>query len=458
MKPVKTQADVNAVDRACRKGEITGQHDVTVSDTAGLLLRTGKRGAKWFARATLDGRQIRVALGDAGGPERVTLDEARHKAAAARAQARDGHDPRGATAPATMSTQPTVSELIDAFLEDAGNRRRWSDATVRTYTHGLASVREKLGDRKAHLLTRRDVIRVLKPYADAGKDAMVGVVRRATAAMFTWAVKAGKVEDIRNPAHGLPDAYHGRVERDHVLSVRTLARLYRCAGGMAYPWGPLFQAAILTGRRRSVLLHLRWEWQTSLAEQARLQDEDEPAVDVAYFDVPSEVPGAKGVRAPIVLAPMLAGVLDEARGMAELTAGENPTYVFGRFEGDSSAKPSFNGDGHPDGRVVSIDTAWAELRRRVFERYGVDVSAARMNDIRRSLQTHAGGASDYMLREKSHVFTGHKIAKGVEGVYQRASFVGVFHEVGCWWEAELEKALAHVDQEERTARLKRRSA
>jgi integrase len=73
--------------------------------------------------------------------------------------------------------------------------------------------------------------------------------------MFNWAVEQGHLE--RSPCAGLGMPAQA-ISRDRILSDGELARVWKAAGEMGYPFGPMIQLLILTAQRRGEVVGLRW--------------------------------------------------------------------------------------------------------------------------------------------------------------------------------------------------------
>jgi integrase len=95
-----------------------------------------------------------------------------------------------------------------------------------------------------------------------------------------------------NPFQGLPIAA-GAEARDRVLSDAEVGAVWRAAGAMGWPFGPLVRLLLLTAQRRDEVAALRWS---------------ELSPDLAVWTVPKE--RAKNGRAHLVhLAPEARAVL-----------------------------------------------------------------------------------------------------------------------------------------------------
>jgi integrase len=155
---------------------------------------------------------------------------------------------------------------------------------------------------------------VLDAMARAGRAAMAGRTLAYARACFGWAARRGMVAG--NPFQGLPIAA-GSEARDRVLTDAEVGAVWRAAGAMGWPFGPVVRLLLLTAQRRDEVAHMRW---------------GEVAPDLAVWFIPKE--RLKSGRAHVVhLAPearaVLAGVprLD-GRDLVFSTNGLRPVSGF----------------------------------------------------------------------------------------------------------------------------------
>jgi integrase len=182
-----------------------------------------------------------------------------------------------------------------------------------------------------------------------------------------------------NPFQGLPIAA-GAEARDRVLTDREVGTIWRAAGAMGWPFGPLMRLLLLTAQRRDEVAGLRWS---------------ELSPDLAVWTVPKE--RAKNGRAHVVhLAPEARAVL------ATVPRVEGCDLVF-----TTSGRTPVSG--------------FAKAKERLDRLSGV--GGWRLHDFRRTAVTWMAGAgvpphvADRLL---NHV---EGAIRGVAAVYQRGEFL-----------------------------------
>ncbi len=213
-------------------------------------------------------------------------------------------------------------------------------------------------------------------------------------ACYGWAQKRGKVPS--NPFVGLP-VPAAIVSRDRVLSGQEIGEVWRAAGALGFPFGPLVRLLLLTAQRRDEVAGMRWS---------------EVSADMATWTIPAG--RAKNGAAHVVhLAPearaLLAGVPRFAGcDLVFTTTGKAPV------SGYSKAKER-------------LDAAIAAARAEAAMKGGAEAELMplwRLHDLRRSAVTWLAGAGfpphvcDKLL---NHVAT--TGMSDVARVYQRAQFL-----------------------------------
>ncbi len=239
-----------------------GRKDKLTFDAAcaGLGLRVTAKGTKTFIAQWTDPatrRKVREPLGVWGS---LTIEQARDATRVRLGQVAKGINPRAERlhvraeaererAEAALTFEALLAEWATLHL---GHRRpRYAAEAERAIRYSLAN----LLNRPAARITRADAVNALDKLAKAGKTAMAGRTMAYARAAFRWAQKRGKVPT--NPFQDLPISA-GATERERVLTDAELAEVWAAAGNMAYPFGPLFQLAILTLQRREEIAGLRW--------------------------------------------------------------------------------------------------------------------------------------------------------------------------------------------------------
>jgi integrase len=246
-----------------------GRKDFVVSDStlAGFRVRVQANGTRTFLFAYKLGRvSRRVPLGAFGD---VTTAAARREAERLRGEVRAGRDPWGerrATTAAILVAERearanraekafTVGVLIDLYAE-----KHVANLRPATQRDVLSRLRLHLATIKAKPATdigRREAATVVDRAAKAG-ETTARRVRDYARAMWGWAQGRGTLPDgAANPWEHAP--VPGRdVPRDRVLSDDEIGHVWRAAGTLAMPYGPMNRFLLLTLARREEATAMTW--------------------------------------------------------------------------------------------------------------------------------------------------------------------------------------------------------
>ena len=225
----------------------------------GLGLRLSGKGGKNFLVQfrTPTGGKRRLPLGAWGS---ITLEQARQAARNALGQVAAGRDPFAERKDdrANALKQADGDKLtLAALLSDwgaiglAGRRESYRREAIRAVSFAFA----KFLKRRADALRKADAISVLDELVKAGKGPIAGRTAAYARACYSWAVKRGRLDE--NPFANLPIPSASR-SRDRVLSDGEIAAIYKGAGKLGYPFGPLIQLLVLTAQRRDEVADMRW--------------------------------------------------------------------------------------------------------------------------------------------------------------------------------------------------------
>lgn len=135
------------------------------------------------------------------------------------------------------------------FLADSKNRnkeRTWL-GYQRLLTRHFA-FKENVGE-----LRRADIMDAIEALAATPSEQQHAFV--AIRVMMNWCVKRGFIDHSPVP----PVTYRLQA-RSNVLSDRDVAEVWRRAGEVGYPYGPIVQLLLLTGQRRGEIAALRRSW------------------------------------------------------------------------------------------------------------------------------------------------------------------------------------------------------
>ena len=290
---------------------------------------------------------------------------------------------RAAAAAAREEARFTLDTLIShwAKLHLAGKRARYAAEAERALRVAFASHLA----RPASALTHAAVTAVLDKLAGDGKAPIAGRTMAYGRACYGWAVKRRRL--VVNPFAGLPVIQGANPSRDRVLTDAEVGAVWRAAGAMGLPFGPLVRLLLLTAQRREEVAALRWS---------------ELSADLSTWTLPGSrakngkahvVHLAEPARAILASVPRIAG-----QDLVFSVTGTTPPSGF------SKAK-------------LALDAAIAKRDSRA------DVAGWRFHDFRRTAVTWLAGAgfpphvADRLL---NHV--GGSI-QGVAAVYQRSEFL-----------------------------------
>ena len=297
-----------------------------VGGVSGLTLRIRSDAEKtWVLIKMLGGKRRSWKVGNF---PKMTLSEARKKAAEMLSAIEAGEDPVEKEKPAPATTEVTVEQLLRMFIRAEDARGRWS-------TRGRQTHAEKAdGWIRNHMSSKLKAMRVrdLTPAALADEfgelmlsmrstpEKCIGEIKRA----IDWGMALGHIPPMANPAdvkgalgHLLPTAKN-RPKKTHMPYlppdkipdfVAVLSQKSGCASRTL-----LF--AMLTASRISNCLQLRWE---------------QVDLDKMLIRIPREEMKVKGLSFDRV-TPLSAQAVSILKGMPRFsTTGETPDWVFRDF-------------------------------------------------------------------------------------------------------------------------------
>lgn len=256
-------------DKAARRpAPPVGQVELWDALLPGFGLRIAAGGARtYFVMRRLNGKLVRRTVGrhpaphvtrdDRLGPDECWPDLARTKARRMLSDLARGVDPTPSAASllGSQTTPRTFGEVAAAYFKDPAKR---GGAGLRSRGELERKVRVDLlpwKDRPIAEIGRADVRAIITAKHEASPvsaNRLLALVRR----IFRWAVREDLIS--ANPAMDI-DPPAQEEERDRVLTLGELARVWAGAEAMGYPYGPLIQTLILTAQRRSEVADLRRE-------------------------------------------------------------------------------------------------------------------------------------------------------------------------------------------------------
>jgi integrase len=354
-----------------------GQLELWDDLVPGFGLRIAAGGSRtFFVMKRLNGKLVRRTVGKAPPPSATTTGPGELRLADARAKARQmlsdlarGIDPVEREQPGERQLN-TFSEVAAAYFADPARR---GGAKLASKAELERKVRIDLAawcDRPIAEITKAEIKALLSAKRETSPVAanrLLSLLKR----IFGWAA----IEDIipANPAAYIEGTEEQ--ERDRVLTLDELRRVWHGAEAMGYPYGPLIQLLILTAQRRNEVAELVW------AE-----------IDGTAWRLPdSRSKRGKGHLIP--LSPRAVSILGDLPKI-----GDKPTYVF--TTGRRAAKKGQKVDREAPPAAVS---GWSRMKTRLDSIIAKQAAKAAdkpldlkehtlpawtLHDLRRSVATH----------------------------------------------------------------------
>jgi integrase len=237
-----------AVDAAKPRAKRYGRPDGLIPGLQFIVQPSGFKSYALYAR--INGAQAKLQVGNASI---LTLAQARDQARQLLALIAQGQDPRTAKREALQPALETFATVARRFIERHAkpHTRGW-----RTTERILAcDALPRWGRRPIAAITRADVIALLDSIVDRGSPIMANRTLAVVRKLFSWCVERGTLEHspcerVKAPAR--------ENERDRTPSDAELARIWRAANELGYPFGSVIQLLILLGQRREEIAGMRW--------------------------------------------------------------------------------------------------------------------------------------------------------------------------------------------------------
>lgn len=354
---------------------------------------------RWTDTAT--GKRVREPLGTWGA---LTVEKAREAARIRLGRVAAGFDPKAErearrvederkredAARAKVEAAFTLEKLIEdwAKIHLASKRPRYATEAERALRVTFAAHLKQ----PARKLDHEVVTAALDAMTGEGKASMAGRTMAYGRACYGWAVKRRRL--AVNPFAGLPVVEGGNPKRDRVLSDVEVGEIWRAAGGLGLPFGPITRLLLLTAQRREEVAAMRWS---------------EVSGDGTTWTLPAG--RAKNGRAHIV---HLSTPAREVLANVTRIAGQDLVF-------------STTGKTAPSGfsrAKLALDTAMVKARTGGgASAEQATVEGWRFHDFRRTAVTWLAGAgfpphvADRLLNHVSGTIS------GVAAVYQRNEFV-----------------------------------
>ena len=280
-------------------------------EDGGLAVRVAPGGAKTFALLLrVDGKVKRVTLGRYVAPgyeggsthathglERLSLADARLRAAKARKLAAAGKDPaaRAVDQHKAALDAITVRGLVDEYLERHARRNKRPSSKAEDERQAKKDILPAWSDKKARDITRREAIALLDGVVARGSPVAANRLHALLSKMFKFAMErdlitASPMANVRKPGGK-------ETGRKRVLSDGELVEVWQAARTLAKPDEQLLKLLLLTGQRRGEVAGLRWDeidkaeklWVLPAARAKANIDHEVPLADAALVLI-AEVP------------------------------------------------------------------------------------------------------------------------------------------------------------------------
>jgi len=198
----------------------------------------------------------------------VTVEKARDAARIRLGRLAAGFDPKAEreakrAADARRREEAAAAKLEAAFtletLIEDWSRLHLSSRRPRYAAEAVRALRQAFSKhlaRPAARLTHEEVQGVLDRITAAGKATTAGLTLAYGRSCYGWALKRRRLH--LNPFAGLPAIDGGSEARDRVLSSDEVGEVWRAAGGLAAPHGPMVRFLLLTLARRDEAAGITW--------------------------------------------------------------------------------------------------------------------------------------------------------------------------------------------------------
>lgn len=279
-------------------------------DGGGLFLRVRKAGgASWFFVTTAGGKRREIGL---GGFDAVDLDQAREKAARARAAVAGGRDPKPERLPPIIAVPAPTRFTFGAMAEEvlASLERGWKNPKHRQqWTNTLKTHCRPVWEKAVDAVDTADIIAILLPIWSKTPETASRVRGRIERVLD--AARAKGLRDGENPARWRGHLFH-------LLPARANKNLRKHHPAMPYAKVPAFLARlknrdgssplaleflILTAARTNEVLGMKWGevdldgalW-TVPADRMKMQVEHRVPLSGRALEILRALPGERGAR------------------------------------------------------------------------------------------------------------------------------------------------------------------
>jgi integrase len=226
-----------------------GQLDYFDTKPPGIGLRISNSGRKtWFVMYRSNGRLRRLTLGTYPA---LCLADARDQATAAKHTVAKGEDP--ALQKQSARIAPTVADLATQYLDRyaKNHKKSWRDDARLLHREVLPD----WGRRKAHDITRKDVLALLDGIVERGSPIQANRVLALIRVMFNWAISRDILE--HNPCYQVK-APSKENQRDRVLTEEEIRLVWSACEQLDPVLAAYFQTRLLTAQRGGEIRAMHW--------------------------------------------------------------------------------------------------------------------------------------------------------------------------------------------------------
>lgn len=383
--------------KAAKRGE---RYDLMDSIVPGFGVRVTDKGKRTYilvSRFPGSANPTRRAIAEVGA---ISLEKARGRARDWLEMVRKGIDP------ATEEERQRLAEAVrqeNSFASVAEDFLRLAvigpDRTKPRQRKGLEVERDlrrefiaRWARRPITDITTHDVLAVLDEAVARGASYqahnLLGYIRR----LFNWAIARGVYGLERSPCDRMKpkDVIGRKALRTRTLSDDEIMAEWRAARRLGYPFGPLFQLLLLTGKRRDEVADASWsELHPNLERLLRKHAQDRKPIK--WADIPSDwkiwtIPAArmKGEEgeARAHVEPLTDAALEILASLPRFTKGE---FLFSTTFGEKPVSGFSKAKGRLDTQMMLTLRALARAR-------GDDVPKVKLepfvlHDLRRTMRT-----------------------------------------------------------------------
>lgn len=353
----------------------------------GLYLVVQPAGGKsWAVRYRAAGKPRKLTL---GLYPRLGLADAREAARPALRAVAEGRDPAGEKQAARVEVAAVQTMRFGAvaadYIERYAKPRNWSWRETESFLTRTLDATDKWQEKDVRAIGRKDVLDALDAVVARGASIQANRLLAALRRFFAWTVERGILD--ASPMAGLKPP-SPEISRDRVLTDAEFVAVWKAAGEVGNPFGPVVQLLILTGQRRSEVLEAKWR---------------EFDLDGATWTIPRE--RAKNDHAHVVpLAPQAVKIL---RCIPRV--GTRSRLLF-----TTKGETAFSGVSKATDRLQGLSA------KHLPE--GIEVEPWRLHDFRRTFASGCArlGVAVHVVEKALNYVSG--THSGIVGVYQGHSY------------------------------------